>query len=80
MSEVQHTWFREVATELGLPHADRIPEDPGSSPIECWETVQSVCGLGEAELLQALATHFDMEAVDPYQGTLSALSYSRRSA
>ena len=63
-----YTWLRDLAQSRGLHNADRIPSDPGKTPIEAWETVQNVTGLSATELEAQVAAHFGLDVADPLAG------------
>ena len=57
-------WMSTAAKRAGLPGADRLSFEPGTSVKDAWAKACQVCEMPPGELAQAIASAFSMEAID----------------
>ena len=57
-------WMSTAAKRAGLPGADRLSFEPGTSVKDAWTKACQVCEMPPGELAQAIASAFSMEAID----------------
>ncbi len=57
-------WMQRVAIQAGLSRAEELVLPPGTSVADVWAHACATCGVGMAEVAQAVATTFKMRVAD----------------
>jgi len=57
-------WMEGVAAQAGLPRAAELTLPAGASIVDVWAHASAICGVGMAELAQAVAATFRMPVAD----------------
>jgi type II secretory ATPase GspE/PulE/Tfp pilus assembly ATPase PilB-like protein/ActR/RegA family two-component response regulator len=57
-------WMQRVATQAGLPRAAELTLPDGAGVTDVWAHASAICGVGMAELAQAVAATFRMPVAD----------------